>query len=178
VDPVSHKLGFAWAGALLLTLVPQPAQAFELSGGVSMGGVLIGVDPRLAVTPHLGGVWHVGNVALAAQNQLNVLAAVNKLGVGVYNQASLSAGYAWKTGNVTLGPAFSAYSMPACSATLCGRVVGIGAGAHAQLNVYLVGPVGVSLSANVDWIGGSSLVLPGNVAAMIIAGPVFRWSPK
>jgi hypothetical protein len=39
-------------------------------------------------------------------------------------------------------------------------------------------PLGVSVSANVDWIGGRSRVLPGGLAAMIVAGPVLRWSAK
>jgi hypothetical protein len=30
----------------------------------------------------------------------------------------------------------------------------------------------------VDWVGGNSLVLPGDVAEMVVAGPVIRWSDQ
>ena len=32
---------------LVLVVVPMPARAYELSGGVSMGGILAGTVPRL-----------------------------------------------------------------------------------------------------------------------------------
>ncbi|WP_437337902.1 hypothetical protein [Sorangium sp. So ce394] len=35
--------------ACALVVVPAPATAFELSGGVTVGGIQIGADPRLAV---------------------------------------------------------------------------------------------------------------------------------
>jgi hypothetical protein len=38
--------------------------------------------------------------------------------------------------------------------------------------------MGVSVRANIDWVGGRSLVLPGGVAAMVTAGPVLRWISK
>jgi hypothetical protein len=160
-------------------LVPTPAQALEISGGVSVGGILLGPDPRLAVTPHASLSWGLASgFAFSVHDHLNILPAVNKLGVGVHNQTSVNVGYAWKAGNFSIGPSLSVYSMPACSAALCGRVVGVGPGGHAQMSVYFAGPVGVSVSANLVWIGGASLVLPGSVAAMVVAGPVFRWSPK
>lgn len=144
-----------------------------------MGGILLGPAPRLAVTPHASTSWRFASgFALSAHDHVNILPAVNKLGIGVYNQTSIAVGYAWDAGNLSVGPSLSIYSMPACAAGLCGRVVGVGPGAHAQLNVYLAGPLGVSVSANLDWIHGISLVLPGNVAAMVVAGPVFRWVSK
>lgn len=164
--------------ACLLLVVPASARALEVSGGVSVGGILIGADPRLAVSPHAGMLWQLGSVVLSVQDHVNILAAVNKLGVGVYNQTSVSIGYAWKTGDFSIGPSLSIYSMPACAANLCGRVVGVGPGGHAQISVYFAGPLGVSVSVNVDWIGGASSVLSGSVAAMAVAGPVFRWSPR
>lgn len=161
-----------------LVVAPNAAQAFEISGGVNVGGILTGTDPRLAVSPHAGVTWQFGSVALSVRDHLSLLPAVNKLGVGVYNQTSLDVGYAWEAGDLSLGPSLSIYSMPACSAVLCGRVVGVGPGGHAQMDVYLAGPVGVSVSANLDWIGGASLVLSDSVAAMVVAGPIFRWGPK
>lgn len=48
-------------------------------------------------------------------------------------------------------------------------------GGHAQMNAYVAGPLGVSVSANVDWIGGNGLVLPGHASVIAVAGPVLRW---
>lgn len=173
------RLAFAYLWTFAFILVPVPAWALEISGGVSVGGILIGPNPRVAVTPHAGISWGLpSNFALAVNERLNLLPAVNKLGVGVYNQTSVDVGYIWGAGNFSIGPSLSIYSVPSCSAELCGRVVGIGPGGHAQMNVYFAGPVGVSASANLDWIDGASLVLPANVAVMVIAGPVIRWSPR
>jgi hypothetical protein len=170
---------FACVCICVLATVPTPAGALEVSGGVSLGGVLIGPDPRLAVSPHLAMSWRLrGSATLSAYEHLNLLPAVTRLGIGVYSQTSAAVGYAWDTGNLSIGPTLSIYDMPACGAVLCGRVVGVGPGGHAQIDVYFAGSLGVSVSANLDWLGGSSLLLPGNVAAMVFAGPVFRWSPK
>lgn len=156
-----------------------PAEAFELSGGVSVGGLLVGTLPRFAVSPHAAIAWRrKSGFSFAVDDLCSVLPGTGRLGVGVYNQTSVAFGYAWEGGDVRMGPSFSLYSMPACSATLCGRVVGLAPGGHAQANVYFAGPVGVSVSANVDWVGGRSLVLRGGWAAMIVAGPVFRWRSK
>lgn len=70
------------------------------------------------------------------------------------------------------------YYMHACGVTLCGPVAGAAPGGHAQTDVYLTGPLGVSVSANVDWVGGRSLVLPGGMAVMVAAGPTLRWNTK
>jgi hypothetical protein len=59
-----------------------------------------------------------------------------------------------------------------------GRVVGVAPGGHAQVDTYFAGPLGVTVSGNMDWIGGRSAVLPGGIAAMLVAGPVLRWSDK
>jgi hypothetical protein len=116
---------------------------------------------------------------IAAHDLFSILTPVNKAGLGVFNKTSMTVGYAWDEGNVSAGPALSIYSMPACGVTLlCGRVAGVAPGGHAQADVYFAGPLGISVSASVDWIGGSSRVLPGGVAAMIAAGPVLRWRTK
>jgi hypothetical protein len=161
---------------LSLLLVAVPAGASELSGGVGLGGVLVGTAPRFAVSPHAGMSWRLGEGFLFAVHDLcSIVPAVDTLGVGVYNQTAVVVGYASKYANYSIGPSFSIYSMPACGLTLCGRVVGLAPGGHAQANVYFSGPIGVSVSANVDWVGGRSLVLPGGLAAMVVAGPVVRW---
>ncbi|MBK8252628.1 MAG: hypothetical protein IPK82_08160 [Polyangiaceae bacterium] len=155
------------------------AHAAEVSGGVSMSAVLIGAEPRIAITPHLSVLWPLEvNFTLAISDFLNVLPAVNMLGVGVYNQTSIRFGYAVQNLDFQIGPSLSAYSTPACNQGYCGRVVGIGPGGQAQVDFYFFGPLGVSVSANVDWVGGRSLVLPGGVAAMIRLGPVLRWNSK
>jgi len=170
---------FACLCACALLVISSPAEALEVSGGVGLGGVLIGPDPRLAVSPHLAMSWRLGSgAALSAYERLNLLPAATRLGIGIYSQTSAAIGYAWDAGNLSIGPTLSIYSMPACGAVLCGRVVGVGPGGHAQIDVYFAGSLGVSVSANVDWLGGSSPVLRGSVAAMILAGPVFRWSPR
>ena len=157
-------------------LIPTTAHAFEVSGGVSVGGILIGTDPRFAVSPHAGISWGLGSsVDLAVHDQLNILPAVNRLGVGIYNQLSVTVGYAWNAGSVSIGPSLSLYSTPACGVSLCGRVVGVGPGGHAEVNVFFAGPLGASVSANLDWVGGASLALPGGIAAMVTVGPVLRW---
>lgn len=162
-----------------IVAAPSPAEAFELSGGVGLGGILAGTEPRLAVSPHAGISWRMeSGLLIAAHDLFSILPATNSDGVGVHNQTSVAFGYASENGNFSVGPSLSVYSMPACGITLCGRVVGLSPGGHAQTNVYFAGRLGVSVSANIGWVGGRSLVLPGGVAAMIVAGPVLRWSAK
>jgi hypothetical protein len=164
---------------VIVVVVPMPAAAFELSGGVSVGGILAGTVPHLAVSPHAGILWSTESSFLfAIHDLLSILPSTSKDGAGVYNQTSIAIGYAAEKINFSVGPSLSIYSMPACGATLCGRVAGLSPGAHVQVNLYLAEPLGLSVSANVDWVGGSSLVLPGGVAAMVVAGPVFRLSSR
>lgn len=158
--------------------MPTPAEAFEVNGGVTLGGVVAGSKPRLAVTPQVGLLWRTESRFLFAVHEMfSILPATNKHGVGVYNRTSAVLGYAAENMNVSAGPSISIYSMPACNTVaVCARVVGLSPGIHAQANVYFAGPLGVTVSAGVDWIGGSSRVLPGGVAALIVAGPVVRWT--
>ncbi|WP_272419504.1 hypothetical protein [Polyangium jinanense] len=169
---------FALACGGLLAFA-TPAEAYELSGGVGLGGILVGTLPRFAVSPHVALAWRrESGFSFGVDDLCSILPGTGRLGVGVYNQTSVAFGYAWKDGEVRIGPSFSLYSMPACGVALCGRVVGLAPGGHALANVYFAGPVGVSVSANVDWVGGQSAVLPGGWAAMFVAGPVFRWRSK
>lgn len=161
---------------LLLLVVAAPAAASELSGGVGLGGILVGTAPRFAVSPHVGMSWRRESGFLFALHDLcSILPTTRKLGVGVYNQTSAAIGYASEEFNLSAGPSLSVYSMDACGATLCGPVVGLAPGGHAQVNLYVTAKLGVTVRANVDWVGGRSLVLPGGVAAMLVAGPVLRW---
>lgn len=184
--PAKRREG-GWRGALcrclpcavVLVVIPMPARAFELSGGVNLGVMLAGTIPRIAVTPNAGISWRTeSGVLFAAHDHFSILPATSGAGAGVYNQTSAAVGYATKTANFSVGPSLSIYSMLTCGVTWCGRVVGVAPGGHAQVSVYFAGPLGVSLSANLDWIGGRSIVLPGGVAATVVAGPIVRWGPR
>ena len=169
----------AGVGVVALAVVagtPATAEAVEVSGGVSVGGLLVGTVPHLTVSPHVGLGWSWENGFLFAVHDLgSILPATSKNGVGFYNQTSAAIGYASEERNFSIGPSLSFYTMPACGATLCGRVLGVGPGVHAQVNAYFFGRLGLSVNANLDWIGGRSLVLPGGLATMVVAGPIVRW---
>ncbi|WP_437829342.1 hypothetical protein [Sorangium sp. So ce1153] len=165
--------------ALVLSVVPTQAGASELSAGVSLGWIQAGTAPRLAVGPHAGISWQMTReVVFRVHDLCSVVPPIQIGGAGVYNHASVELGYAWKSGDVSAGPSAAIYIMPACGSALCGRVAGMAVGGHAQTNAYVAGPLGVSVSANVDWVGGSSLVLPGHLSVLVVAGPVLRWSVK
>jgi len=180
---IRHEAGglcaLSFVLASLVVLLAAPVEAFELRGGVSLGGLVVGTVPRFAVSPHGALAWRgESGMRIAVDDLCSLLPGTDKLGFGMYNQTSIAVGYAWRDVELRLGPSFSVYSVPACGATLCGRVVGLAPGGHAHAEVYFGGAVGVSMSANVDWVGGRSLVLPGGLAAMIVAGPVVRWRSR
>jgi hypothetical protein len=155
------------------------AEAFEVSGGVALGGALAGTKPRLAVSPHISISWRRDNGLLFTIHEMcSLLPAINAHGIGVDNQVSVALGYASADFNFSLGPSLSIYSMSACNVTTCGRAVGLSPGAQAQANVYFSGPFGASVSASVDWIVGNAGVFLGGMTGMIVAGPVLRWSAK
>jgi hypothetical protein len=170
-----------WAAlfVLVLLVVPMPAGAFELSAGASLGRIVVGTVPHLAVGPHASISWRKESGFLfAVHDMCSILPPINNAGVGVYNQTTVSIGYASEKVTFSAGPSLSIYSMSACGVTLCGRVGGVAPGGRAQTSYYFAGPLGVSLSGSVDWIGGRSFVLPGGVAAMVVVGPVLRWSTR
>ncbi|WP_437935136.1 hypothetical protein [Sorangium sp. So ce341] len=167
------------AALVALVLVPTQIEASELSAGVSLGWIQAGTALRLAVGPHAGISWHIERDLLFKVHDLcSVVPPIEAGGAGVYNHTSIAIGYAWKSGDFSAGPSAAIYFMPACGNTLCGRIAGMAVGGHAQTNAYVAGPLGVSVDANVDWIGGSSLVLPGHVSVIVVAGPVLRWSAQ
>ena len=171
-------LGLLCASVLLVA--PIPAEAFEVAGGVSVGGIQIGAKPQLAVTPQGAIAWRIGDAFLfAVHDLLSILPVANERGVGVHNQTSLVLGYATESARFSAGPSLSVYSMIACnSASLCGRVVGLSPGGNVQASWYFAGPFGISVSGSVSWVGGRSLVLRDGVAAMVVAGPVLRWATR
>ncbi|AUX35021.1 hypothetical protein SOCE836_072090 [Sorangium cellulosum] len=171
----------SWAAGVVLPLLVVPArvEAYELRAGVSLGWLQAGTVPRLAVGPHAGMAWPIQRDILFGVHDLcTILPPTQEDGPGVYNQTSVDIGYAWKDGNVSAGPSVALYVVPACGITLCGLVGGLAVGGHAQTNAYVVGPLGVSVSVNVDWVGRGSLVLPSYVSVVVVAGPVLRWSAK
>jgi hypothetical protein len=172
-----YRVGFLCA--CLVVVAPSSAQALEVSGGVSVGGILAGMKPRLAVSPHLAVAWITERRLLfAVQETPSILPAINDHGPGIYNQITAVVGYGWRDYNLSMGPAFSIYSIPACDASTCRRVVGLSAGGHAQFDAYLTGPLGLSASVNLDWIGGNSIVLPGSLAITAVAGPILRFGVR
>ncbi len=138
---------------LVLVAVPLPAEAFEVSGGVSLGGIVAGTVPRLAVSPHASLAWRMeSGFLLAAHDLLSILPSINKDGAGVSNQTSVALGYAWEKGDFSVGPSLSIYSMPACGVTLCGRVAGLSPGGHGQATVYFAGSWG-GVGERQCWLG-------------------------
>jgi len=94
--------------ACALVVVPAPARAFELSGGVSVGGFQIGTGPRLALSPFGGLLWHQEqNFKIELHNMFSVVPGAR---VGIYDRTAVSLVYAWKTGKASLGPSVSIYS--------------------------------------------------------------------
>jgi hypothetical protein len=172
-----------WAAAAVLLLASaavRPAEAFELSGGVSVGGVLIGTLPHIGVSPHASVSWRRDNgLMLTAHDTCSILIpAHGEAAPGVYNQTSAALGYAWEKQSFSVGPSLSFYSVSACGATLCGRVIGVAPGGRAQVDAYFAGPFGIAVNGSVEWVGGRSRVLPGGAAVMIMAGPMLRWSSE
>jgi hypothetical protein len=158
-------------------LPERHAGAIELSGGVSVGGIVAGTMPRLAVMPHATLGWRMeSGLLVAAHEVFSILPAGDAHGVGVYSQTSADIGYAWDSVNVSLGPSLALYAMPACAPTPCARVAGLAPGGHAQVSVYLAGPFGVSFWGGVDWLGKSSLLR--GVVGTIALGPVVRWRSR
>ncbi|WP_437723892.1 hypothetical protein [Sorangium sp. So ce861] len=165
--------------ALLLSVAPMQADASELSAGISFGGIQAGTVTRLAVSPHAGISWRINsNILVDVHDLLSIVPPIQMVEAGVYNSTSVALGYGWKSGDFSAGPSVAIYFMPACGSILCGHIAGMAVGAHAQTNAYIAGPLGVSVSANVDWIGGRSLVLPGHVSMLVVVGPVLRWSAR
>lgn len=159
--------------AYALGVYPAPARAYELSGGVSVGGIQIGADPRLTVSPFAGLLWHRNKkFILEVHNMFSILPGER---VGDHDRTAAALGYAWETGKASLGPSLSIYWMPVCGVVICRQVLGIAPGGHAQVDWYFFEYLGLSVGANLDWVGGSSRVLRHGLMGMATAGPVWRF---
>lgn len=166
----------AIAGILVISL-ERHAGATEVSGGLSLGGIVVGTMPRLAVTPHATLSFRMESGLLVAVHEMfSILPAGDAHGVGVYSQTSADLGYAWDSANVSLGPSLALYSMPACVPRACARVAGLALGGHTQVSLYLSGPFGVSIWGGIDWLGESGLIR--GIVGTIFAGPIVRWRSK
>lgn len=175
VHPLAEFLAVCSLAALV---TPRPAEAFELSGGVNVGGVLLGTRPRFAVSPHAGIAWRTeGGFLLALRDAFGILPAINERGIGVYNHTSVAIGYAWTSGRFSIGPSLAIYSAPACGQEWCARLTGSSPGVVAQVDYYFHDPLGVSAITTVDWLTGSD-VLPAGVAVTMLVGPVLKWSDE
>lgn len=160
--------------ACLVAGFPLSAEAFELSGGVSVGGLVVGIIPRLAVSPHASVAWRTdAGIRFGVQEMFSVLP--HSRGVGVYSQTATDLGYAWENINLSLGPSLAVYTMPACKPGACRRVEGVSPGIHLQASIYFAGPLGLSVWGGVDWHVGDSDILAGQVTAVLVAGPLLRW---
>lgn len=159
-------------GACGAVLVPLPADAFELSGGVSFGGIQIGAEPMLAVSPFVGLLWRTeAGFLFEAHNMFSIVLGPRE---GVYDRTAVNIGYAWKAGKVSVGPSLSILSLSVCASRICDRVEGLAPGGHAQVDWFFFGPLGVSVSGNLDWIVQGSRIVAEGPVGMITAGPVVR----
>ncbi|MEZ4308531.1 MAG: hypothetical protein R3F14_10855 [Polyangiaceae bacterium] len=169
--PLSNGLAYlVVAGCALLA---SPARATEVHAGVRVGAVQIGVDPRLAVSPFAGALWRSESGFLLELSNTFTLSPGDKW--GVYDRSAAALGYGWPTGHVSVGPALSLYSMPACNFVICDRVNGIAVGGHAVLAYFFAGPFGLSMTGSLDYVGGKSRVLPGGAVVMGTAGLVVKF---
>ncbi|MEZ4313444.1 MAG: hypothetical protein R3F14_35935, partial [Polyangiaceae bacterium] len=159
------KLDRIASGALALLLVgraiePSRAHALEVTGGVQLGGVIIGSSPRFSVSPHVGAsVTTEGGFLFALRDIASILPATDIHGAGIYNHTALAIGYAGNGVRVSAGPSLAIYSVAACGTLvnangkrLCSRLSGFSPGLHAQIEYYFLGPLGLSASASVDWL--------------------------
>jgi hypothetical protein len=120
--------------ACLVITSPAAASAFQFSGGVSIGGIQVGADPTLAVSPFIGLRWrNERGFLLELHNMFSILPASR---VGVHDRTSATLGYAWQTGSFSLGPSLSFYSMLACGALICRRVEGAAPGGFGESMRY------------------------------------------
>jgi hypothetical protein len=159
-----------------LIAAPAPAAALECSGGVSVGGIQVGTEPKLAVSAFVGFLWHrEGDFRFEVHNMFSILPGVP---VGIYGRNAATLGYGWKEGSLGFGPSLSIYSMMVCGVAICNRVVGVAPGGHAQVDWYLGEHWGASVGANVDWAGGRSRILSDDLIVMVTAGPIWRFGVK
>lgn len=161
----------------LLAAFPRSAGALEIAGTASFGGFQVGTTTRFAVAPGMSMRFgDAEGLNLSVQNSLVLFPGPGPFGFS--NQASIGVGYARKTFDVDLSASLSGYWMTVCGNTLCGRVVGVAPGVRMRISYFPFETTewfGAALTGDVGWYGGDSLVLPGGLAATLVAGPAIRW---
>lgn len=171
----SRLIGCSLVGLCLLGAAAQEADAFEVSGTAAFGAFQVGTTTRFAVAPGIAFRFgDVEGVNLTVQDNFVMFPGPGPFGFN--NQTSVGVGYSWKSFDVDVAGSLSAYWMHACGTSLCGRVLGLAPGVRTKVSYFPLDWSGVAVTADVGWYGGSSLVLPGGMAATIVFGPVARWS--
>jgi hypothetical protein len=159
----------------VLYLVPLRAEAMEVDFGASVGGMMAGGLPRFALSPYGAVSWPQGDhFVFVIHDMLSLLLTAGNHGPGGYDHLTVAGGVAWGDGKIIVGPSLSIFSMPACGPQWCARVGGFGAGANARADLFFWGPVGLSLSGNVDVPIQSNSVLPGGPVVTGLLGAVYR----
>lgn len=88
-------LWVSWAPLVLVLVMPIPAGAFELSGGVSVGVFQAGALPRVAVTPHAGISWRRDSGFLLVVTDLFNILNPHQYGGHRHIQQNLRHGRVW-----------------------------------------------------------------------------------
>jgi hypothetical protein len=177
---IRRRWGFVVLCAVVLVAFPRRAEAYDFSLGFGVGGMLAGVKPHLALSPR-GDLWWrtESGLSLGLHDTANVLFPTGNEGPGVFNETSVLLGYATEKVSFGAGPSLSIYLLPACNAGMtCGRALGISPGGHAQASWYIGERFGLTMSGSVGWVGGTSGPLHDGIAAMLVAGPLLRWSVR
>jgi hypothetical protein len=175
----TRRAAAAALGLIAAAAVPGPAHGLELSATVTAGLFQVGTSAMFAVMPSL-------TLRLGPVQGLDLTLADGFMmfpgpgaPFGFDNRLSVGLGYSWPAFDVDVAGSLSGYWMHACGAELCGRVMGLAPGARARVSYFpWSSSLGITLAGDVGWYGGDSLVLPGNAAATITAGPVLRWQGK
>ena len=82
-----------WVCVPAFVLCTSSAAAWELSAGVSVGGMLTGTIPRLSLSPHASISWRTdGGFLFAARDTPGILPNA-RTGMGFYNQTAVVFGY-------------------------------------------------------------------------------------
>lgn len=146
----------------------------QVHAGLGLGITQIGASGYFNIGPLVGLLLGASpGPVLSLHNALMLLPT--RAEVGVRDEVSVGVGYRWASVVLSAGGLFAAYRLPMCGERLCGVVMGFGAGAFAQADVFLRGAVGVSARSSVAWHGGRSLVPSDDVAWSLVTGPVLRW---
>lgn len=163
---------------LLLVAFPRRARAFDLSVGLGLGAMTAGNTPYFAVSPHVTIEWPIGGGFFFSVQETASFLPGSLKGWGFYNPFSVAVSFKWERRTISFGPSIALFYLPACGVLYCAHTFGTAPGLHARAEAYLIGPVGIAASGNVDWIIGDNSVLAGQIAGTVVVGPVIGWEQK